>query len=122
MTSSVDASPPVSRHICYVLLNSQGTAYKKSKTCVLSLSPESCIGDFKRAIKADWNKPGYLNDTPHGMLEVFADHVSFEGKTPLSILSKIGDLGLFEDKPLVVVVPDPTGMIIGGFRSAEIGR
>lgn len=111
MTSSAAVSPPFFRHVCYVLLNSNGDPFKKSKPCLLSLSSESCIGDFKKAVKADWNEPGYLHDTPHGMLEVFADYVSFESKTSLSIMSKIGDFGLLEDKPLVVVVPDQTGMI-----------
>ena len=125
-SSSTMSSPP-SRLVWFLLLDSStGETYKG--TTVSSVLRSSLVvpvvDQFRDAVKAKYDQPGYLKDIPAGALHVYKNKAAFEKRNaaageekeePLDPTEYLGLLGSKEDL-LVVAVPFSTSSSLKPFR------
>jgi serine/threonine protein kinase len=78
----------------------------------LSLSTNADVIDFRKAVKAEYDQPGFLKDIPASQLLVYENRECFDHtrdtqnvSEPLRASHLIGTLGATEDSALIVVVP-----------------
>ena len=98
----------MSRRIWFLLIDSvNGQAYRGTTSSSVSLPPSSVIDDFRDAVKAKFDQPGYLKDIPSGALLVYKNKASFDQgrEGPLEEDALVEDLGTSKKEALVVVVP-----------------
>ena len=71
-------SPP-SPLVWFLLLDSiTGLPYKGTTADYISLPPSSFIAQFRDAVKAKYDQPGYLKDIPAGALHVYKNKDAFD--------------------------------------------
>ena len=111
--SSMSSSPyPL---VWFLLLDSAtGQPYKGTSADAVSLSPGSVVVQFRDAVKAKYDQPGYLKDIPAGALHIYKNKAAFDkrntpvddGKVePLEEDSLLDGLGRSKKEALVVAVP-----------------
>jgi len=101
------------RKVWYRLVESStGLAYRNTSASKVSVDFDADVADFRNAVQANWDKPGYLNDVPAGALNVYKNKEAFEKRNateikvePLDDDYPVFDLGKSTKEALIVVVP-----------------
>jgi hypothetical protein len=102
------------RLIWYLLVDSStGQLYKATTASSVVLPSDFVIDQFRDAVKAKWDEPGYLQNIPAGVLLVFKNKAAYDNRNakddkkeePLEEDSLIGDWGMSKKEALIVVVP-----------------
>ena len=106
--------------VWFLLVDSKGAGYMGAMADFVRLPEDAIVADLRKAVHAEYDKPGYLKDIPAGVLTVYknAAHIharDTEGPLKASTPLKPGDLeegalGASEDEALIVLVPSPSGM------------
>ena len=55
-----------------------GKPYKETTATSVSLPSTAVIDQFRKAVKAEYDQPGYLKDVPSGKLLVFKNKDAFD--------------------------------------------
>ena len=104
------------------LVDSKGAGYMGATADFVRLPEDAIVADLRDAIHAKYDKPGYLQDIPAGVLTVFRNAAHFSARetegplrasTPLNAPGELEEtaLGASEDEALIVLVPSPSGTV-----------
>ena len=58
--------------------SANGVPYMGTTADYVTLPPSAVIAQFRKAVKAEYDQPGYLKDIPSGKLLVFQNKQSFD--------------------------------------------
>jgi hypothetical protein len=64
--------------IWFQLVDSSGRPYKGTSADKVKLDSSADIADFKKAVKAKYDQPGFLKDISSGVLLVYRDKDAFD--------------------------------------------
>jgi hypothetical protein len=83
-----------------------GKPYKKTRADKVEVSSSADVVDFRDAVKAKYDQPGYIKDTPSGALLACKSKAAFVGLEELLRSSHLLDgLGTSKQEALIVLVP-----------------
>ena len=112
------------------LWDSKGAGHQGARTHSVKLPEDAIVEDVIDAIHAKYDKPGYLQDIPAGVLTVFRNAAHFSARetegplrasTPLNAPGELEEtaLGASEDETLIVLVPSPSGTVSAQSRVGQ---
>jgi hypothetical protein len=80
--------------------------FKETRADKVSVSSSADVVDFRKAVKAEYDQPGYLKDIPSGALLVYKNMAAFRVKEfLLEEDAPVFGLGTTKQEALIVVVP-----------------
>jgi predicted Ser/Thr protein kinase len=113
--------------VWFQLVDSTGSSYKGTTATKVSLTADAFIYQFRKAVKAKYNLPGFLKDIPASQLVVYENRTSFEKtrdlqhkEEPLKSSVSVVHLGETEEEALIVVLPSPRPLGIVKFLSNSL--
>ena len=103
--------------VWFQLSTGGGDPYMETTVDAVLLNPGIMVFQFRDAVKAKYDQPGYLKDIPAGALIVYKNKAAFDKRNdseqkgePLEEDSLIDGLGASKNEALIVVVPSSTSI------------